>query len=325
MIYLILTIIFFISLVLYFRIADYFNIIDKPNHRSSHDSVTLRGGGIILWIAALFYFVLDNRNSSLFFIGITLISIVSFWDDIQSLPNTVRILAHLLAISLIFYQLEIYNTLSIWEIVISYVVAIGVINAYNFMDGINGITGLYTMVVMGSFLFVNKFIHHFVDMDMIIYPILASAVFLFFNFRKRAKCFAGDVGSISIAFWIIFLLVKIMLVTGTIVWILFLAVYGIDTVCTIIHRLYIGQNIFLAHRMHLYQVLSNECKMDHRLVSSLYATTQAVVSVVVINWYDKATTLTIFISVLLPLLLIYPVKFYLTTRRNNVVHETVAN
>src|SRR4029078_12582886 len=194
---------------------------------------------------------------------------------------------------------------SFWGIAFTYVVAIGVLNAYNFMDGINGITGLYTLVVMAFLWLADRYVQHFVDVDLIIYPIIASLVFLFFNFRKNAKCFAGDVGSIGIAFWIIFLLLKLILATGSVTWILFLALYGIDTVCTIVHLLYLKQNIFKAHRMHFYQVLSNEYGIQHRIVSILYAAMQGIVCSVIILGYRVGINSPMSAIILLPLLIIY--------------------
>ena len=276
-----------ILMLLYFKVADRFNIIDKPNQRSSHTEITLRGGGVVFWFSALLYFVQHIQNNYFFFTGITLVSLVSFWDDIQSLSNKIRISIHFLSITLVFYDIEIFNSVSVLGIVLAYIIAIGLINAYNFMDGINGITGLYTLVVMGSMLYVNKNIQLFTDDDFIKYAMIASLVFLFFNYRKKAKCFAGDIGSIAIAFWIVYLILELILATDTVIWLLFLAVYGADAVCTILHRLYLKQNVFQAHRLHFYQVLSNEYKIQHRLVALYYALAQILVSVLVIFLYHK--------------------------------------
>ena len=236
---------------------------------------------------------------------------MSFWDDIQSLSNKIRISVHFLAISLIFYDLGVFESVHIVGVLAAYIIAIGLINAYNFMDGINGITGLYTLVVMGSLLYVNQEIQVFIDADFIKYAMMASLVFLFFNFRKKAKCFAGDVGSIAIAFWVIYLVLKLILATDSLVWLLFLAIYGVETVCTILHRLYLKENIFEAHRLHLYQVLSNEYKMQHRLVAAFYGMAQVIVSVLVVVLYQKVSDITLFLVLIVPLILIYSVKFYL--------------
>lgn len=305
-----------ILMLLYFKVADRFNIIDKPNQRSSHTEITLRGGGIIFWFSALLYFIQHIQINYFFFTGITLVSLVSFWDDIQSLSNKIRISIHFIAITLIFYDLSLFTLVPMWSVIIAYILAIGLINAYNFMDGINGITGLYTIVVMGSLLYVNTRIQLLTDGSFIKYAIIASLVFLFFNYRKRAKCFAGDVGSIAIAFWIIYLVLKIILITNTLIWLLFLAVYGVDAVCTILHRVYLRQNIFEAHRLHLYQVLSNEYKIQHRLVSLYYALVQIVISVIVIILYQKVDDVVLFLLVIAPLILVYTLKFYLLNKYN---------
>ena len=318
--YTILAILLMITMLLYFKVADHFNIIDKPNQRSSHTEITLRGGGIIFWFAALLYFVQNVPNNYFFFTGITLVSLVSFWDDIQSLSNKIRISIHFLAITLIFYDLGLFALVPIWGIIIAYVFAIGLINAYNFMDGINGITGLYTLTVMGSLLYVNERIQWFTDGSFIKYAMIASLVFLFFNYRKTAKCFAGDVGSIAIAFWVIYLVLKLILITSSLIWLLFLAVYGVDAVCTIIHRLYLKQNIFEAHRLHLYQVLSNEYKIQHRLVALYYALVQIAVSALVIFLYQKLDAIVLFAIVIVPLLLIYTLKFYLLNKISLKLH-----
>ena len=280
--YLLITLVLFLLELLYFKIADRYNIVDKPNHRSAHTEITLRGGGIIFWFAALLYFAQHIENNYFFFAGISLVSLVSFWDDIQSLSNKIRISVHFLAISLIFYDLGVFESVHVIGVLVAYILAIGLINAYNFMDGINGITGLYTLVVMGSLLYVNQKIKVFIDADFIQYAMMASLVFLFFNFRKKAKCFAGDVGSIAIAFWVIYLVLKLILVTNSLVWLLFLAVYGVETVCTILHRLYLKEYIFDAHRLHLYQVLSNEYKIQQRSVAAFYGISQVVISVLVV-------------------------------------------
>ena len=314
--YLLITLVLFLLELLYFKIADRYNIVDKPNHRSAHTEITLRGGGIIFWFAALLYFAQHIENNYFFFAGITLVSLVSFWDDIQSLSNKIRISVHFLAISLIFYDLGVFESVHSIGVLMAYILAIGLINAYNFMDGINGITGLYTLVVMGSLLYVNQKIKVFIDADFIQYAMMASLVFLFFNFRKKAKCFAGDVGSIAIAFWVIYLVLKLILVTNSLVWLLFLAVYGVETVCTILHRLYLKENIFEAHRLHLYQVLSNEYKMQHRWVAAFYGIAQVVISVLVVVLYQKVSDILLFGLVIGPLLLIYCVKFYLLHKKN---------
>jgi UDP-N-acetylmuramyl pentapeptide phosphotransferase/UDP-N-acetylglucosamine-1-phosphate transferase len=303
--------------LIYFRIADRFNIIDKPNERSSHNYITIRGGGIIWWVAALLFLLFHFSSQGLwFFAGITLIAGVSFVDDIVSLGQRVRLLFHLLAMSCAFYLAGVFGIYPWWAIVIGYIVFIGIVNAYNFMDGINGITGLYSIAVLASLQVVNMTYGNFVHQDLIWYPMLASVVFLFFNFRKRAKCFAGDVGSVAIAFWIVTLLLLLIVKTENLIWLGFLMVYGVDAVMTIVHRLYMKQNIMEAHRLHFYQILVNEKKMPHRVVSVIYFGLQLLCSALIIQLYPLMGW-GIFVILLLLLMGLYIMKFRMM-KTNNV-------
>ncbi|ALL04408.1 UDP-GlcNAc--UDP-phosphate GlcNAc-1-phosphate transferase [Pedobacter sp. PACM 27299] len=302
MLYLVMLPLFFIGMLFYFKVADHFNIIDHPNERSSHSEITIRGGGIIYLFAALVALVL-HPEFWMPILGLFIIGIISFVDDRITLSGKIRIVFHLAAVTLLFLSLGIFQLLPFWASILLYILVIGVINAYNFMDGINGITGAYSIVVLAGLQYVNYEVVNFIQPDLIWLSILASLVFLFFNFRKRAKCFAGDVGSVTVAFWIIFLLLKLILLTQNYSFILFLAVYGIDTVLTIIHRLKLKQNIFDAHRLHFYQILANEQKWPHLIVSSVYALLQLgiIVAVIFLPW----SFVYVFLITTVPLVLIY--------------------
>ena len=307
------SIVLFAGMFVYFKISRHYNIIDKPNERSSHHYVTIRGGGIVFWLAGGLFAFMHFPDSFYFLAGLSLVCGVSFWDDISSLPQKVRIVFHFISISLVFYGLGLFLLFPVWSIVIMYVLFIGVLNAYNFMDGINGLTGCYSLTILICLQYVNQKVVSFAETDFINYAILASLVFLFFNFRKRAKCFAGDVGSMAISFWIVSLLLQLMIRTGSFGWFLFLAVYGVDTVATILHRIYLKQNIFEPHRLHFYQILSNEYRMSHLTVSVLYATVQLIVCVATIYVFKTQMIdfVWLFVVSLTPLFLLYSLKFRL--------------
>jgi UDP-N-acetylmuramyl pentapeptide phosphotransferase/UDP-N-acetylglucosamine-1-phosphate transferase len=153
----------------------------------------------------------------------------------------------------------------------------GIINAFNFMDGINGMTGGYSIVILAGLGYVNLFQTEFVDQNLINVVFISLLVFNFFNFRTKAKCFAGDVGSVSISFIIVFMLGLLILKTSNVIWLIFLAVYGVDSVLTIFYRLYLRENIFQPHRKHLYQLLVNELGISHITISTLYMIFQALI------------------------------------------------
>lgn len=277
MIYLIFLFLLVVAELLYFRMADKFNIIDKPNERSSHSRVTLRGGGIVFWISVLMYFVISGFANPWFFAGLTLISAISFADDITPQSPKLRLMVQFVALMLMCVQWQLFDY-SWFFVVLALIVGVGVMNAFNFMDGINGITGGYSMAVLVSLWYVNNYQIFFVDNDLIYIVFIALLVFNFFNFRIKAKCFAGDVGAVSAAFILIFMLGLLIVKTGDFSYIAFLLVYGVDSVLTIIHRILLKENITEPHRKHLYQLLSNEMKVPQLLVSSIYAVLQLLIS-----------------------------------------------
>ncbi len=277
MIYALIFVLLILLELAYFRVAGRFNIIDKPNQRSSHTSVTLRGGGIIFLIGAWLFAAFFGLEYGWFLLGLTLIGLVSFIDDIHSLPDSVRLVVQFVAMFLMFHQFGILNLNDWWMVLIALIVCVGIINAYNFMDGINGITGGYSLAVIAPLIYLNVK-EDFIDMPYLYVTALSLIVFCFFNFRKKAKCFAGDVGSITIAFILLFALGRLILQTGDFAYIVFLAVYGADSILTICHRIQLHENLGEAHRKHAYQLMANELKMPHIEVSLIYMAVQLAIS-----------------------------------------------
>jgi UDP-N-acetylmuramyl pentapeptide phosphotransferase/UDP-N-acetylglucosamine-1-phosphate transferase len=268
----------FIIQLLYFRLADKLNIIDKPNERSSHTQLTLRGGGIIFYIGVLLYFLFAGFHYVWFFAGLTLIALISFADDIKPRSPKIRLLIHFTAMFLMFYQWDLF-AFPWYFVLIALIVCTGIINAFNFLDGINGMIGGYSLALMAVFWYINNYQINFVDNELIYFTAFALFVFNFFNFRKKAKCFAGDVGAISIAFIVLFLLGLLIVKTNDFSYIILLAVYGVESVFTIMHRLILKENIFDAHRKHAYQIMANELKINHVTVSFIYVVLQILIAV----------------------------------------------
>ena len=278
--YILIFVLLLIAELVYFRIADKYNIIDKPNQRSSHTTIVLRGGGIIFLIGAWVWSLFFGFDYPWFLAGLTLVAGVSFVDDIRSLPDSVRLVAQFAAAAMAFYQLDILHWEMWWIVLVALVVYVGATNVINFMDGINGITAGYALAVLVPLALVNTNYHGFVDQSLIVASIIAAIVFCIFNFRPkgRAKCFAGDVGSIGIAFIMLFLLGNVIIKTEDITWLIFLLVYGVDGCLTIIHRIMLHENLGEAHRKHAYQIMANELKIGHVKVTLLYMAMQLAVS-----------------------------------------------
>lgn len=296
--YSIIAIILFIAELVYFRIADKCNIIDKPNERSSHTTIVLRGGGIIFTISMIAWAIMmvamgkDIVLYLPFLCGLILVAGISFVDDIHSLPDSLRMAVQIVSILLMFWSVGLYTTISPWCLMVLIVVValffcVGATNFINFMDGINGITAAYALAMLIPVTLLNEMpdlvghdVTPFIAPSYLIVAIIGILVFSIFNFRPKgkAKCFAGDVGSIGIAFIILFALGRLMLATKDVTWIVFFLVYGIDGTLTIIHRIMLHENLGQAHRKHAYQLMANELGMSHVVVSLLYMAIQMVIS-----------------------------------------------
>ncbi len=283
MVYCVLFVLLLLAELVYFKIADKFNIIDKPNERSSHSSIVLRGGGIIFLIGAWIWSAFFGFPYPWFLAGLTLVAGISFVDDIHSLPDSVRLLVQFVAAAMVFYQMDILHWDMWWMVILALIVYVGITNVYNFMDGINGITAGYSLAVLVPILLLNGQ-GAFVESSLIVVSILSVLVFCIFNFRPKgkAKCFAGDVGSIGIAFILLFILGTIIFKTGDVTYLLLLVVYGVDACLTIVHRIMLHENLGEAHRKHVYQLMANELKIGHVKVTSLYMALQLVISLVFI-------------------------------------------
>ena len=329
--YAIIAAILLVAELVYFKIADHFNIIDKPNERSSHSTIVLRGGGIIFAISILVWMAWQmvhgewvTVNGYLpFIIGLILICTVSFWDDVKSLPDSVRLVVQFVATGIMMFSLNFQDSgfMSLawyWQVALGLVmliVFVGATDVINFMDGINGITAGYSFAVLLPLALVNgsgfldepsdivermvqgssriletfgtsdqgrasEFEHSFIDQSYLIVAIIGVLVFCIFNFRPKgkAKCFAGDVGSVGIGFIMLFAIGRLIMKTGDVTWLVLLLVYGVDGILTICHRVMLHEHIGQAHRKHAYQLMANELKIGHMKISLLYMGLQLVVS-----------------------------------------------
>ena len=299
--YLIIAAILVATELLYFRIADRFNIIDKPNERSSHTTIVLRGGGIVFSVSMIVWAVLMVAQGKgiaaylPFLVGLILIAGISFWDDVRSLPDSVRLVVQFVATGLMFWSIVLatgglagmpwYWVAAIG--IVALIVFVGATDVINFMDGINGITAGYSLAVLGPLLVANKMhdwggheVSGFIDESFLVVAIIGVLVFSLFNFRPKgkAKCFAGDVGSIGIAFILLFAIGLLIARTGDVTWLIFLIVYGVDGCCTIAHRIMLHENLGQAHRKHAYQIMANELGMSHVAVSLIYMGLQLAIS-----------------------------------------------
>lgn len=303
--------------LVYFRLANQLSIVDKPNERSSHTHVTVRGGGILIPIAALLWWFVFDFQHTWMVLGIIVISGISMLDDMYTISSKIRFGIQFLALSMAFYDLDVFTQIHWAGLPVLYFISLGIINAINFMDGINGITGLCGLVFFGGLLAVNTYKELF-DENLIHYEILALCVFLLFNLRKKALMFAGDIGSISMAYLIIYFLTQWYLAEANWTIILFLAIYGSDAVMTILKRLKNRENVLKPHRSHLYQLFANQAKKDHVIISLVYALLQIAVNFFLFIYPRKTPSTLTGIGMLIGLGAIYLIIRTFLTRKYQI-------
>ena len=269
-----------VILRLYFPLANKLNIIDRPNERSSHKTPTIRGGGVVFPLIVIILASLGQLDWRIA-AAVVIAGVIGFWDDIRPLRQLPRLIAHIIVFGCLVWSLSVIEIWPIWMTIIGLVFFLGWVNAFNFMDGINGITILYTLVCLGTFYLIPELR----DQDTVIIAMIGAAlVFAFFNVRKNARAFAGDVGSISLAVVIGYLMLALIIQTGNMSYLLFLLLYGVDSICTILIRLSRKENVFEAHRSHLYQLLANERQLGHLPVAFGYAFSQAIINIAAYVW-----------------------------------------
>ena len=310
-IYILVAIILAILSFVYLQLAKKIKITDCPNERSSHTKITVRGGGIVFPIAILLFFFMNDFQYPYFVSGVFLISVISFLDDIYTLSVKIRFPFQFLAVFLVLYQLGVPLS-PVYLSIFYFILGIGILNMFNFMDGINGITGVYGLAVLSGLYFINTN-EHIVHEDLILFSAISLLIFCFYNFRKTALFFAGDIGSVVIGILVFFMGLLFTIKLSSPLMLLLVIVYGADTGCTFLYRkFYTNENVFDPHKHHIYQKLVDVKKISHLKVSLAYAVIQLLMNVVLYNTYqlDLQRQLFILLGTIIVFILIYTFLFH---------------
>lgn len=281
--YILIAILLFAAELIYLPIARKYRIGDKVTQRSSHKTYRITGGGFIFWLGAVIFAAIYHQSLPPTFyymlIGATLLAVVSFTDDMIDLSPGLRLFVQTLVVGVIFSQFLATDNFDIF--LIALICGVGLINAFNFMDGINGMMSTYSLVTLGTLIYSYSKLPEMpcAPKPFMITLMISVAIFSIFNFRKKAVCFAGDVGSIVMGFFITYLMVQLIIFTADASYLVFLMVYAVDTVYTIFQRLFMGENILMPHRHHLYQIMTNKWGKSHCLTSIAYAGVQLAINI----------------------------------------------
>ena len=255
------------------------SILDHPSSRGNHEKSMPKGAGIILIPAviisiSLYFFIEDSINTKwlVFLLSIFFLFLISLIDDIKSLPATIRLIVHSLCVIISVYcmrddiisflnNMDIIAKLNINESMLFYLFAsliifswLWLINLFNFMDGMDGLTALQ-MIFLALTINIISLMNYF-DNDFQFLSLVIFSVFLAF-FRHNqppAKIFLGDSGSIPSGYIAGYVLVESLLKQGPFFSILIILMYFIlDSTVTLIIRSIKNNNLFSAHSDHFYQ------------------------------------------------------------------------
>ncbi len=243
-------------------------LVDEPNHRSSHSVATPRGGGVAVAVAASVALLSLgwSDEGALLCAGALVLGAVGLVDDRWNLPAGIRLIAQIVVPTAVLVGI---GPVAFW-LPVAVVFVAGYTNAFNFMDGINGISGLQTVVV-GGYLALLAADAGLDQLEIAGLVVVGSAAgFLPYN-AVRALVFLGDVGSYFLGFWLSSLAV---LVVDSGVSVLVVAagflLYGADTSVVLARRLWRRERVTEAHREHAYQRLV-QYGLSHIVVASICA------------------------------------------------------
>jgi UDP-N-acetylmuramyl pentapeptide phosphotransferase/UDP-N-acetylglucosamine-1-phosphate transferase len=317
-------------------------ILDLPNERSSHTRPTPRGGGVVIVIISLLGWVVawsqlpDPAWAVLaaYLVGAGAIALVSWFDDLYSLPNKWRFGVHLGGALLIVFTFPDLQTFALpvvglvnlgwFGIAVAVLWIVGLTNAYNFMDGIDGMAGGQAVVAGVGWAILGGLAGQ--PLIGLLGVIVATSAlgFLVHNWSP-ARIFMGDTGSAFLGFTFATLMVMALqtgptfaLAGALIVW-----PFVFDAGFTFFRRLLRGEKVFQAHRTHLYQRLVI-AGYTHRFVSLLYTGLSTIGMAVAMVWIREVPQRDLWVMVVVPLLaaaLWLFVQATETRRSSNVIAE----
>lgn len=315
------------------------NLIDIPNERSSHTEPTPRGGGLIIDAVCLLLFLIYCVAFQIdifwsYFAGALIIALISWLDDLFSVPAIWRFLSHSLAAILVVWGLGAWETLYIPFSGTAYLGQIGqvitffwivwMINAYNFMDGIDGIAGAQAFTAGIGWLLIGTLLG--VENTAFYGGIVAftSLGFLFHNWQP-AKIFMGDVGSafLGYTFAVLPLMAfkesKDQAILFPVIGVTLVTLFVFDSIVTLIKRILRREKIWQAHREHIYQKLVVS-GFSHQFVTGTYAILSMIILGCLVLWILNRENLMDFVFLIIAFLLIS--LFIYSYRRGKIDPKT---
>jgi Fuc2NAc and GlcNAc transferase len=299
-------VLFLLSTVLvrvFCALACRYGLLDLPNARSMHREKVPRGGGVIfvlLWLLGLIfsyrYQWISTRELFVFLPGITLISLLGFWDDCRSLPASVRFYIQVGIAALTLFGMGDLSSFHIQHSAFylgyaGYVLGLlGLVwstNVFNFMDGLDGFSACEALFVLGVGGLLFWWQGH-PEMARLAWMMAICVLgFLIWNWPK-AKVFMGDAGSYCLGFSIaLFALIGDSWYHIPIsLWVILYSLFWFDATVTLIRRLSRKENIATPHLNHAF----------HRLHRAGYTTIQILTGAILINAVLAGMTIVLYFN-----------------------------
>ena len=249
------------------------------------------GGGWVVVLAAMAsVFVIPDYYSGYLWLvaGGLLLGAVSFVDDIIRLSALVRLVIQTVVVGTSLFALVPSG--NVWLYALGLVFVVGYLNSSNFMDGANGMLAIYSMIVLLTLWAVTQtpWLPAMTTAAPCVVPdveglsaclLTATLVLAIFNARDRARVFAGDVGSISLGYFIALATMELAIVYGRPSIVVVVLIFMVDTFVTFVERLLARENVMKPHHLHLYQRLI-AAGYRPTAVASWYALAQGCISAV---------------------------------------------
>lgn len=276
----VLAVVIIACLLLYIKVARQFGWKVLSGTRDHQNLPVVSGAGFIFPLSVFLMFLISEELAfEPWMIGLLCLTFLSWLDDFRNLSALWRLIIHIICIGTWMIGYNIPDITWLW-IGIILIGGAGWMNAFNFMDGINGMMVMMSLVSLGTFYFTleSASMHVF-----IVSQIVAVLILAYFNVRQKAIAFAGDVGSISMGFFLGYLMWQLIYTTGKWEYILFFLVFAIDAGITIFLRLLKKENILQAHEQHLYQIIIKCYPEKSLMISMMYALYQLLINIMLVT------------------------------------------
>jgi len=302
----------FVMILLLIRYAPKLGLVDRPNGRSMHQKVTPRGAGIAfvssIYISLLIFDPEYLKKYDFIYIAIALVWIGGIWDDIKSISPKMKFVFIFIASVILFwkgYAIFDLGTYFGYHVILPHWLAYiftffaiaGYTNALNLMDGLDGLAGSVSLVMLATFFAIGIQYHDELLITLSAFFIIALIIFLVFNWHP-AKAFMGDSGSLTLGFVIALLTIRVSHYISPAAVLFIIALPLLDTFIVMTRRKQRHRSLFEADKNHMHHLLY-KVKQDVPFSTMMLVMMQVIFSIIGFQMQHSNDLLTILLFILL--------------------------